>query len=281
MRVIEYKKIVETVKQLCLKAAFELPLDMLNAVSFAYKKEKSKIGKKILCYIAENAEIAKKDKIPICQDTGIAVFFVEIGNNVVIKGGNLEDAINYGTFLGYRQGFLRASIVDDPLYKRINTKTNTPAVIHYNFIKGDKLTITFAPKGGGSENITSLYMLKPSDGEAGVISSVVETIKEAGAKPCPPVIVGIGIGGTAETAVYLSKKALLRPITKKNKNKKYSELEKNILNRINKTGIGPQGFGGKITALSVHIETFPCHIATLPVAVSVSCHALRYAKAVL
>jgi fumarate hydratase subunit alpha len=281
MRTIPYKTIVDKVRNLCLKAAFDLPADVSAAMEKARNREKSRQGRSLLASCLENSRLARQNRLPICQDTGIAVFFVDMGNEVRIKGGALTDAINEGTRLGYAEGFLRASLVNDPLYGRKNTRTNTPAVIHLSQVKGNTLSITLAPKGGGSENMSCLYMLKPSDGEAGVVDAVVLTVKKAGGNPCPPVIVGIGIGGTAETAVLLSKKALVRKLGRRNRDRRFAALERTILDKVNKTGVGPGGLGGTVTALGVHIETFPCHIATLPLAVSLSCHAARHATVIL
>jgi fumarate hydratase subunit alpha len=281
MKTISYDKIVDSVRILCAKAAFNLPADVTGALKKSVKKESSARGRSMLSRIVENAGVAKKECVPICQDTGIAVFFVTMGGDVRISGGTLIDAINEGTRLGYAEAYLRPSMVSDPLYERKNTFTNTPGVIHFLPASGTALTITLAPKGGGSENMTSLFMLKPSDGEAGVISSVVQTIVRAGGNPCPPVIVGVGIGGTAETALLLSKKALLRPVGKRHSKKRFAALERAILDKVNSTGIGPGGLGGTVTALDAHIETFPCHIATLPVAVSLSCHAARHVTVTL
>jgi fumarate hydratase subunit alpha len=281
VRTIPYKRIVDSVRTLCLKAAFDLPGDVSAALARARRTEVSARGKRILSHIAENARIARSQCIPLCQDTGIAVFFADVGAEVRVAGGALTDAINEGTRLGYAQGFLRPSMVSDPVYHRKNTFTNTPAVIHLSSVKGARLSITLAPKGGGSENMSSLLMLKPGDGEAGVIDAAVSSVKKAGGNPCPPVIVGIGIGGAAETAVLLSKKALVRPLGTRHPHKRFAALERKILSNINLSGIGPGGLGGTVTALDVHIETFPCHIATLPVAVSLSCHAARHATVVL
>jgi len=281
MRIIPYKRIVESVERLCLDAAFELPKDVTRALLAAGRKEKSVTGRAALAAIGDNARIARRDCIPICQDTGIAVFFVDTGSGVFIRGGTLTDAINEGTRRGYAEGFLRSSMVSDPLYQRKNTFSNTPAVIHLTQSKGTSLRITLAPKGGGSENMSRLFMLKPAEGEAGVVDAAVQTVKMAGGNPCPPVIVGIGIGGTAETAMLLSKKALVRPLGRRNPDKRFAALERKILDKVNSTGVGPGGLGGTVTALAVHIEIFPCHIATLPVAVSLSCHAARHASVTL
>jgi fumarate hydratase subunit alpha len=281
MKTISYNRIVDSVRSLCAKAAFNLPGDVTTALKRSLKKEKSPLGRTLLSRTIENAGIARNECLPICQDTGIAVFFVDLGSDVRITGGTLTDAINEGVRLGYAENRLRPSMVDDPLFERKNTFTNTPAVIHCTPVRGNALVITLAPKGGGSENMTCLFMLKPSEGEAGVIAAAVATVSRAGGNPCPPVIVGIGIGGTAETALLLSKKALVRPVGRRHRKKHYAALERAILDKVNSTGVGPGGLGGTITALDVHIETFPCHIATLPVAVSLSCHAARHASVTL
>lgn len=281
MKTIPYATLVSEVKKLCVQAAFDLPSDVSRAIKRSLKKETSPLAMSLLSRCIDNAQIAKKEHVPICQDTGIAVFFAEIGDKVKIKGGTFSNAINEGVRLGYTESYLRPSMVNDPLYDRKNTFTNTPAIIHIQEVEGDTLTLTHAPKGGGSENMTTLAMLKPAQGEAGVISTVLDAVVKAGGNPCPPIIVGVGIGGTAETAVLLSKKALVRTVGQKNKKRIFADLEETLLAKINETGIGAGGLGGTVTALSVHIETFPCHIATLPVAVSLSCHAARHATVVL
>jgi len=278
MKTVPCKKIVDSVRKLCLRAAFDLPADIEHSLASAVRREKSPAGKRLIGRIIENARTARTERIPICQDTGIAVIFADLGTGVRIAGGTLTDAINKGVRLGYREGFLRPSMVSDPLFTRKNTFTNTPAVVHVSCVKGNSLTITLAPKGGGSENMTRLYMLKPAEGENGVIEAAVKTVAQAGGNPCPPVIVGIGIGGTAETALLLSKKALVQPSGKRNGQRKYATLEHKIFKKINKSGVGPGGLGGTVTALGVHIAAIPCHIATLPVAVSLSCHAARHAS---
>jgi fumarate hydratase subunit alpha len=278
MREIHFNTIVESVRTISLKAAFELPEDVRRRLEILYSRENSTTAKKILSQLLENADIAAKEKLPICQDTGTAVLFVEIGNEVIITGGLLPDALNEGIRQGYKDGYLRKSLVDDPLFERINTKDNTPASIHYEYVHGDKLTITILPKGGGCENMSQLAMLKPSDGKEGIIEFVVSSIIKAGGNPCPPVIVGIGIGGTADNACCLAKKALLRKIGSVHINKQYAELEQELLLNINNSGVGPQGFGGYSTALAVHIETAPCHIASMPVALNLNCHAARNAS---
>lgn len=230
--------------------------------------------------LLENAHIARENAVPMCQDTGFAVVFLELGQDVNITGGFLYDAVNEGVRKGYTEGYLRKSIVNHPL-QRINTGDNTPAVIHTSIVPGDKLTITVAPKGGGSENMSAIRMLKPAEGREGVKKFVLETVKNAGPNPCPPVIVGVGMGGTFEKAALLAKQALLRPLGQPHPESDIAELESELLEEINKTGIGPQGLGGRTTALGVHILTYPCHIASLPVAVNINCHAARHKKAVL
>jgi fumarate hydratase subunit alpha len=281
MRELEYKEIVSAVRDLCLKAAYFLPADVKMSIENAIATEDSALGKNILKQCVRNAEMASADELPICQDTGFAVYFVELGEHLHIKGGLLTDAIQEGTRIGYRDGYLRKSIVVDPLFNRKNTGDNTPAVIHIDLVSGDNLSITLAPKGGGSENMSRVAMLKPSDGVEGVIEFVVNSVVKAGGNPCPPTIVGVGIGGTFEKVAYLSKKALLRPIGQKHHDPEYAKLEDSLLARINASGIGPQGLGGHTTALAVHIETFPCHIASLPVAINLNCHAARHAHVVL
>ena len=281
MREIQYSKIVNEVAEICIKAACDLPDDVVNAIRKGTQTEKSQLGVAILEDCLKNAKIASQKMNPICQDTGFAVFFVEIGNEIKIKGGNIYDAITEGTALGYDRGYLRKSIVSDPIFNRSNTNDNTPPIIHLLQVSGDKLKIIIAPKGGGSENMSAIAMLKPSQGKAGVIDFVVNTVVNASGNPCPPVIVGVGIGGTFEKSAYLAKKALLRDIGSTNNDKNYSKLEDDILEQINKSGIGPQGLGGTVTALAVHIESFPCHIASLPVAVNLNCHAARHAEALI
>jgi len=281
MKTIIFKDIARHTAELCIKANTELPGDVLSSLEASLRKEKNELARSILATCIKNAEIAKEEKTALCQDTGFAVFFVEIGDNVRIAGGTLYEAINEGVAKGYADGYLRKSIVKDPLYDRINTSDNTPAVIHIDLVPGDMLKITLAPKGGGSENMSALTMLKPSDGEQGVIDFVVNTVVKAGANPCPPSIVGVGIGGTVEKCALLSKKALLRPVEEPNPDKRYARLEAKILKKINSSGIGPQGLGGVTTALAVHVETFPCHIASLPVAVNLNCHAARHVSVTL
>lgn len=280
MRNISFSDIVKNVSIICQEANYFLPKDVLNALKKSLKEEKSSLGKYILEKLIENAEIAKREKIPICQDTGFAVFFVEFGEEVKIVGGTLEEAIQEGVRKGYREGYLRKSIVSSPV-KRVNTGDNTPAIIHIKLVKGNKLKIVFTPKGAGSENMSSICMFSPNSTLKEVKRFVVETVKKAGANPCPPVIVGVGIGGNFEEVALISKKALLRKIGEGNKNKEIAEIENQLLKEINKLKIGPGGVGGNTTALSVNIETSPTHIATLPVAVNISCWALRRKEIIL
>ncbi len=281
MKKIHVHVIEMEVACLCVEAAYDLPEDTMAAISGALKKEGSERGKNFLRQYVENARIAKKERIPICQDTGVAVFFVELGNDVRIVGGAICDAIAKGVERGYKEGFLRMSIVSDPLFERKNTRTNTPPIIHLSVTNGDSLVIKMAMKGGGSENMSALAMLKPSDGVNGVMDFTVKTVVKAGGNPCPPTIVGVGIGGNFEMAAILSKKALFRKIGEHNSDPKYARLEEEILERINASGVGPQGLGGDTTSFAVHIETHPCHIASLPVAVNIDCHASRHKKVIL
>jgi len=280
MRDIHIDNIINVVEDLCTKANYYLNEDIKSSLKEKALEEKSPIGQDILNKLVENADIAQEKNMPVCQDTGMAIFFVEVGQEVHITGGSLTEAINEGVRRGYEKGYLRKSVVRDPL-NRINTGDNTPAVIHYDIVPGDQLKITIAPKGFGSENMSALKMLKPSDGIKGVHDFVVRTVDEAGSNPCPPIIVGVGIGGSMEKAAILAKKALLRPITQRHPEEFYRNLEQVLLDSINRLGIGPQGLGGTTTALAVNIETFPTHIAGLPVAVNISCHVTRHASAVI
>lgn len=279
MRVIKSHEITEKVKEICIDANINLGNDVVNSLKSNLEKEESQLGKNILNIIIDNANIAKEKNTPICQDTGMAVFFVKLGNDVVVKGDTITDAINEGVRQGYRDGYLRKSVVN-PL-SRINTKDNTPAIIHYEIIKGDKIIIEFAPKGFGSENMSKLKMLKPSDGIDGIKEFVIDTVSEAGPNPCPPIVVGVGIGGTVEKCAQIAKKSLLREVGMYNKNKDIETLEKDLLTEINKLGIGPQGVGGNTTALAINIETYPTHIAGLPVVVNINCHASRHKKIII
>ena len=280
MRIINVKEIIKTVKELSIEANYYLPDDIKEAIEKAEKNEKWPIANNILNKIIENSHIAAREKIPICQDTGMACVFVDIGQDVHIIGGNLEEAINEGVRQGYEEGFLRKSVVKDPLH-RVNTNDNTPALIYYNIVPGDKVKIIVSPKGFGSENMSRIAMLKPSDGLEGVKNFVLETVRIAGPNPCPPIVIGIGIGGNFDKVAYLAKKALLRYVNEKNVDEFYGNLEKELLKEVNKIGIGPQGFGGKTTALALNIETYPTHIAGLPVAVNINCHATRHKERIL
>ncbi len=275
MRKIPSKVIEKAICDMCINANCHIDSSIKNALCNALITEKSEIGKNVIENLLKNAEIADRKEVPICQDTGMAVFFVEIGQEVVIEGNNLEKAIENGVRMGYETGYLRKSVVSDPL-NRTNTGDNTPPVVHYKFVDGDKLKITFSPKGFGSENKSAIKMLNPADGREGVIDFVIETVKNAGANPCPPMIIGVGIGGTFEKAALLAKYALTRDIGKSNENKFYQELEEELLEKVNRLGIGPAGLGGTITALGVNVEYFPTHIAGLPVAVNINCHATRH-----
>ena len=280
MRIVKSDDITGLVRQMCMDANYNLSCDMRNAIDKAAEKEEAPVGKEILEKIKENYIIAEKKQMPICQDTGMAVFFVDIGNEVYVEGDTITESINKGVSLGYTEGYLRKSIVKDPLFRE-NTGDNTPAVVHYSFSKGDKIKITIVPKGFGSENMSAIKMFAPSGGVEAIKKFVVETVDKAGSNPCPPIVVGIGIGGDFESCAIMAKKALARDVKSSHENKYYSDLEKELLSLINKTGIGPQGFGGKATALGVNIETAPTHIAGLPCAVNISCHASRHLTKIL
>ena len=280
MRKIHSDKITEAIKNLCQEANLNLPQDVKDALQRAKENEASETGKNILEQLQENSKIAENKKMPLCQDTGMAIVFIELGQEVLIEGETIENAINAGIKQGYAEGFLRKSVVKDPL-NRINTGDNTPAIIHIKQILGDKLIIKFAPKGGGAENMSRLAMLKPAQGVEGIKKFVIETIELAGANPCPPIIIGLGIGGNFEESAILAKKALFRNLNEKHPDSFYAELEEELKNEINKLGIGPQGFGGTQTCLRVLIETFPCHIASLPVAINIQCHAARHKEIVI
>ena len=279
MREIYAEEISNVISRLCIQANCHLPEDMKHCISMACRGEPWAQAREILERIIENYEIASNEQMPICQDTGMACVFLKIGQDVHING-NLEDAVNAGVRKGYAEGYLRKSVVADPI-RRGNTGDNTPAILYTELVPGDQIEITVAPKGFGSENMSQIKMLRPSDGVEGVLDFVVQVVEEAGPNPCPPMVVGVGIGGTFEKAAYLSKKALLRPADVKNPDPYYANLETVLLERINGLGIGPQGFGGKTTALAVNIETFPTHIAGLPVAVNIGCHVTRHATEVI
>ena len=280
MKEISQKTIIQEVKRLCIEANSLLPLDVSMALDEAYQKEDADIAKQTLDVLKANAKIAKENMAPICQDTGMACVFVEIGQDVHVQG-SLNDAIQEGVRQGYQEGYLRKSVVDDPVFERINTKDNTPAIIHYEIVEGDKLKIIVAPKGFGSENMCQVKMLKPSDGIEGVKNFIMQVIEDAGPNACPPMVIGVGIGGSFDYVTYLAKKAMLREIGTHHTDQRYHELEDELLKKINQTGIGPAGYGGKTTALSLNIETYPTHIAGMPVAVSICCHVARHKEVIL
>ena len=280
MREIAYSDIVNTVRELCIQANCHLPGDLRQAISAVAGEEPSPVGRAILGDLVENFRFADEKGLPICQDTGMAVVFAELGQECRITGGLLSDAVNEGVARGYVEGHLRLSVVGDPL-RRVNTNNNTPAILHLTLVEGDRLTLTVAPKGFGSENMTALKMLKPSVGPDAVVDFIVEAVSAAGSNPCPPVVVGVGLGGTSEMAALLAKRALLRPVDQHNPDPFYAELEEKALRRINALGIGPQGLGGATTALSVCILPHATHIAGLPCAVNLGCHVTRHAQAVL
>ncbi len=276
MREIQASVITDAVEKLCMDAAYYLPEDVKTALQERQAQEESEIGKYILNEVCENFKVAAEEQMPLCQDTGTALFIIEMGQELVVTGGGMVEAINEGVRRGYTNGYLRKSMVAEPIFERVNTKDNTPAVIHTEITEGDGLKITLLPKGGGAENCSAVKMLRPADGLQGVMDFVVETVDAAGGKPCPPVIVGVGVGGTADYAAYLSKKALNREIGEHNPNPNYAKMETELLERINKLGVGPQGLGGVTTALAVNVEYFPCHIASLPVFVTMNCHSQRH-----
>lgn len=280
MRTVRVSAVTESIREMCIEANHFLSGDMKDALCAAAEKEEAPLGRQILGQLQENMEIAGKDMIPICQDTGMAVVFMEIGQEVHFEGGSLEEAVNEGVRRGYTEGFLRKSVVKDPIYRE-NTRDNTPAVIHYEIVPGEKVKITVAPKGFGSENMSRVFMLKPADGIEGVKNAILTAVKDAGPNACPPMVVGVGIGGTFEKCAILAKKALTRPAGQPSDIPYVSELEQELLEKINCTGIGPGGLGGTTTALAVNINTYPTHIAGLPVAVNICCHVNRHAVRVL
>jgi len=281
VREITCDEIVSTAKRLCIEANYDLGMDVIDALRTACEREPSPLGREVLDQLLKNAEIAHEERVPMCQDTGLAVVFVELGQEVHITGGAFQEAINEGVRRGYDEGYLRKSAVNPPYGERKNTGDNTPAIIHTDIVPGDHLKITIAPKGGGSENMSFLNMMTPSAGRQGIIDFVTECVDTAGAKPCPPIIVGVGIGGTVDKVTQLAKRALLRPLGEPNPDEEYAALEREILERVNALGIGPMGLGGETTALAVHVETFPCHIASMPVAVNMQCHAARHKEAII
>jgi len=280
MRIINTGEIIANIKEMCIEANVKLASDVDKRIREAYEKETSFLGRRVLGQLCENMDIARNELIPICQDTGITTVFLKIGQDVHIEGGSLEEAVNEGIRRGYNEGYLRKSVVSDPIIRK-NTQDNTPGIIHYEIVPGDRLEITVAPKGFGSENMSRIYMLKPSDGVEGIKEAVLETVRLAGPNACPPIVVGIGIGGNFEKCAMLAKKALLRNLDEPSEIPHIRKLEEELLEEINKLGIGPGGFGGKITALGVKIETYPTHIAGLPVAVNICCHVNRHITRIL
>ena len=280
MRIVQTSVITENIKEMCIEANHHLSKDMKAVLDQAVENEKASLGKQILNQLEENLRIAAEDMIPICQDTGMAVIFLEIGQDIHFEGSLLEDAVNEGVRQGYEEGFLRKSVVKDPLIRE-NTKDNTPAVIHYEIVSGDKVKITVAPKGFGSENMSRIFMLKPADGIEGVKEAILTAVKEAGPNACPPMVIGVGIGGTFEKCAWMAKKALTRPVDEHSSIPYIKEMEEELLHRINKTGIGPGGLGGSTTAFAVNINTYPTHIAGLPVAVNICCHVNRHAVRII
>lgn len=280
MREVNVSIITDNIKEMCIEANHFLTDDMKNVFENAVKKEESALGKQVLGQLEENLKVAGEDMIPICQDTGMAVVFINVGQDVHLTGGDITDAINEGVRRGYVEGYLRKSVVKDPIYRE-NTKDNTPAVIHFNIVPGDKVDITVAPKGFGSENMSRVFMLKPADGIEGVKEAILTAVKDAGPNACPPMVVGVGIGGTFEKCAYLAKKALTRDLNEESPVEYVRNLEKEMLEKINKLGIGPGGLGGTQTALAINIETYPTHIAGLPVAVNICCHVNRHSHRVI
>lgn len=280
MREVNVSIITDNIKEMCIEANHFLTDDMKNVFENAVKNEESALGKQVLGQLEENLKVAGEDMIPICQDTGMAVVFINVGQDVHLTGGDITDAINEGVRRGYVEGYLRKSVVKDPIYRE-NTKDNTPAVIHFNIVPGDKVYITVAPKGFGSENMSRVFMLKPADGIEGVKEAILTAVKDAGPNACPPMVVGVGIGGTFEKCAYLAKKALTRDLNEESPVEYVRNLEKEMLEKINKLGIGPGGLGGTQTALAINIETYPTHIAGLPVAVNICCHVNRHSHRVI
>ncbi|MFR7454004.1 MAG: fumarate hydratase [Ruminococcus sp.] len=279
MRQIKAETVTQTVKQLFLDCNYFIGKDIMTALEKARENEKSKVGKSVLTQIIENDKLAAKEEVPLCQDTGMAILFVEYGDKVVIEDGSFEDAVNEGVQQAYKDGYLRKSVVNDPVFDRLNTKDNTPAIIHTRIVKGDKIKITAGGKGFGSENMSAIKMLTPSYGIEGVKKFILDTVRTAGPNPCPPIVVGVGIGGTFERCAQLAKKATFRAIDTHNEDERYAKLEDELLESINKMGFGPAGLGGTTTAIGVNIETSPTHIAGMPVAVNICCHAARHASA--
>jgi len=281
MREINVQNLIPLVKKLCIEANYYIGQDIIDKLIEFKTKEQSPTGKEVIDILLENYRLAAKEKMPICQDTGIVVIFAEIGQNLHLIGGDFYTAINEGVRQGYKDGYLRKSIVADPVIDRINTNDNTPAIIHTTIVPGDKLKLTIAPKGGGSENMSEIKMMKAADGLQGVIDFVVDRVKRSGGNPCPPIIVGVGLGGNFEQSAILAKRALLRDLNQPNPDEKWQKIENDILEKINNLGIGPQGLGGNTTALAVHIMHQPCHIASMPVAVNIQCHVARHKSVII
>lgn len=276
IRELDVAAVTAAVRELCITANYDLPADVYEALKAAQQAEESPVGREVLGQLVENADIAAADRVPICQDTGFAVIFAEVGQDVHLTGGDFEEAIHEGVRQGYGDGYLRKSVAEEPGHARRNTKDNTPAIIHTSIVPGDTVTLTMMAKGGGAENMSSLNMLKPAQGWAGMVDAVVDTVSRAGSNPCPPVIIGVGIGGTIEMVTLLAKKALLRDVGSTHPDPRIAAMEDELLEKINALGIGPQGLGGRTTALDVFIEEMPCHIASMPMAVNVQCHAQRH-----
>jgi len=276
VRELDVREVTEAVKAMCITANYDLPEDVYDALVKAREAEESPVGKEVLGQLVENADIAAADRVPICQDTGFAVIFAEVGQDVHLVGGSFDDAVNEGVRQGYGDGYLRKSVAEEPAHARRNTKDNTPAILHTSIVPGDKVRLTMMAKGGGAENMSSLNMLKPSQGWNGMVEAVVDTVSRAGSNPCPPVIIGVGIGGTIDMVTVLAKKALLRDVGSTHPDARIAAMEDELLEKINALGIGPQGLGGSTTALDVFIEEMPCHIASMPMAVNVQCHAQRH-----
>lgn len=281
MRELDVKKITETIRHMCIEVNTDLPKDVEQALVKGRAQEESPFGQYCLDQIIANAQLARCEKQAMCQDTGTMVVYLNVGQDLHLVGGDVTEAIHEGVRLGYDEGYLRRSMVEEPVFDRVNTGDNTPAVIHMNIVPGDKCELTLMPKGGGAENMGALGMLKPTAGKQGVVDFVVDAVSRAGGNPCPPIIVGVGIGGTMEKATEIAKEALARPIGSRHEDDRYALMEAEILEKVNKLGIGPQGLGGRVTALAVHINTHPCHIASLPVAVNINCHAARHMSVVL
>ena len=281
VRELDVAEITAAIKRMCMDANYDLPGDVYRAIEQAAETEESPVGRAVLGQLIENADIARQDRVPICQDTGLAVLFIDVGQDVHLVGGDFEAAVNDGVRQGYGEGYLRKSSVREPGHARVNTKDNTPAIIHARIVPGDQVGIWLMPKGGGAENMSSLNMLKPAQGADGIVQAVVDTVSRAGSNPCPPVVIGVGIGGTIDKVTQLAKKALLREIGSSHAEPRLAAMEAEMLERVNRLGIGPQGLGGTTTALAVFIEEAPCHIASMPVAVNVQCHAQRHQSVVL